>query len=75
MKFENCLLDPMGIEELRKLPSLVVLRGQLLGFLGSIGQGVVGVLGQNAQSMVFTLQTHKENLEKKTGENDGQNQE
>ena len=74
-KFENSLLDPMGIDEVGKLPSLVTLRGQLLGFLASIGQGVVGVLGQNAQSMVFTLQMHKESLEKKAGTNDGQNEE
>jgi large subunit ribosomal protein L10 len=54
----NAVLSPSDVEALSKLPSLEVMRAQVLGLLNTPAQQMVGVLNAVPQSVVNVLKAY-----------------
>ncbi|CAG8440638.1 10409_t:CDS:2 [Funneliformis caledonium] len=61
-KMDRSLLDLEGFQRVAKLPGLKHLQSELIGLLNSPSSRIVELLNRNAQDLVFTLETHKNNL-------------
>ncbi|OLL26887.1 54S ribosomal protein L11, mitochondrial [Neolecta irregularis DAH-3] len=60
---EHQTFDSFELDEMKNLPDLESLRGQLLGLLSSSGQQLAHILGSTQQMLCYALETHKMNLE------------
>ncbi|GBB88046.1 hypothetical protein RclHR1_14590008 [Rhizophagus clarus] len=61
-KMDRSLLNLEGFQNVTKLPGLKHLQSELIGLLNSPGSKVVELLNNNPQNLVFTLDTHRNNL-------------
>ncbi|RIA88725.1 hypothetical protein C1645_739166 [Glomus cerebriforme] len=61
-KMDRSLLNLEEFQNVAKLPGLKHLQSELIGLLNSSGSRVVELLNQNSQSLVFTLDTYKDNF-------------